>query len=118
MNKNPNVVDPLSQAGVRCYEVFRNGYVAFEREGQLCFGPTSRLSAFLSGSNESFLTGEEAKAKVAQCHNRQRPTRGKTQTVDPDDGFGRTRRCWEAERSKGEWAPEFIRDLIAKIRKS
>jgi hypothetical protein len=110
--------DLLSQAGLRCYEVFRDGAVAFEREGQLCFGPASKLSAFLSGSNESFLVGEEAQDKIAKLHSQQRPTRSQTSRASENDGLAQTRNRWEAERAKGQWSAEFVQGLIAKIRSS
>jgi hypothetical protein len=98
---------------LRCYEVFRDGAVAFEREGQLCFGPASKLSAFLSGSGESFLLGEAARSKIDEHHAQQRPTRSKPGLASETDGLALTRRRWLAERSKGQWTPEFVQKLLA-----
>jgi hypothetical protein len=97
--------DPIAAAGIRCYEVFRDGSLAFEREGQLCFGPASKLSAFLSGSGESFLTGDAAQNKIDSLHATQHPTRSKPQHGNEADGFAQTRKRWETERSKGQWNP-------------
>jgi hypothetical protein len=101
--------DSLLKNGIRCYELFRDGAVAFEREGQLCFGPAAALPEFLAGNAEDFLVGEAAQDKVAKLHAQQRPTRSKTQTVDQDDGFAQTRRRWQSEKASGQWSPEFVR---------
>jgi hypothetical protein len=106
---HPQMHDALLKAGIRCYELFRGGSLAFERDDQLCFGPSDKIQAFLSGGNESFLVGEAAQDKIAKLHAQQRPTRSKSQTVDQNDGFAQTRRRWEAERSSGQWSPEFVR---------
>ena len=33
-----NIADPFAAAALRCYELFRDDWIAFEHEGQLCFG--------------------------------------------------------------------------------
>jgi hypothetical protein len=108
--------DALLNADIRCYELFRDGSIAFEREGTLFFGPASKLSALLSGSDESFLLGEEAKAKIAKLHALQRPTRSKPQIASNTDNFVLIRNRWEAERAKGEWSAQYVQALVAKIR--
>jgi hypothetical protein len=106
---SPTLADPFDAAGLRCYETFRNGSIAFEREGQLCFGPSNKLQAFLSGSNESFLVGDAAQSKVDEHHAQQSPTRSKPQIASETDGLSQTRSRWQTERSKGQWSPEYIR---------
>jgi hypothetical protein len=58
VNDSPNITDSLAAAGIRCYEIFRDGNVAFAREGELYFGPRAKLPALFSGSSESFLSGD------------------------------------------------------------
>jgi hypothetical protein len=84
---------------LRCYETFRNDYLAFEHQGQPCFGPTSRLAAFLSGSTESFLVGDAALAKIDECHAQQHLTCSKPQVAHVDDGLSQTRSRWESEKA-------------------
>jgi hypothetical protein len=98
-----NVADSLAAAGIRCYEFFRDGGIAFEREAQLYFGPSAKLSAFLSGSNESFLNGEEAEARIAELRERagDRPFRSTTPVCADNDGLAQARKRWEVER--GQW---------------
>jgi hypothetical protein len=98
-----NVADPLVAAGIRCYETFRDGSIAFERGAELYFGPREKLSAFLSGSSESFLSGEEAEARIAQLRKRagDRPIRSTPPVSADNDGLATTRRRWESER--GQW---------------
>ena len=101
-------IESLAAVGIRCYEIFRDGNVAFERDGNLCFGPSEKLFAFLSGSAESFLSGEEAEAAIAELRERQgdRPFRRRTPVSD-DDGLAKTRKRWESER--GQWPVDISR---------
>jgi hypothetical protein len=103
------LTDPLTAAGIRCYEIFRDGNMAFEREGTFCFGPSEKISAFFSGSNESFLFGQRAQTAIAQLRKRagDRPFRSTpTPPVSADnDGLATTRKLWEAERVSGQWKP-------------
>jgi len=93
-----------SSTGVRCYEVFRAGRIAFEREGELCFGPQAKLAAFLSGSDESFLVGEAAETAIAEERKQQGESRFRSTTSGSDnDGLAQTRRLWESERASGQW---------------
>jgi hypothetical protein len=84
---------------LRCYETFCNGYLAFEYQGQPCFGPASRLAAFLSGSTESFLVGDAALTKIDECHAQQRSTRSNPQVAKDNDGLSQTRKRWESEKT-------------------
>src|SRR6516162_197649 len=92
-------IDPM-QLGIRCYEFFRDGSIAFERGTELYFGPSAKLSAFLSGSNESFLSGEEAEARIAQLRERalDRSFRSTPPVSADNDGLATTRKRWESER--------------------
>ena len=51
---------------LKCYETFAGGLVAFNYANRFHVGPIAKLAAFFSGSNESFLVGEEAEAQVAR----------------------------------------------------
>jgi hypothetical protein len=93
MNNFSNIADSLAAAGIRCYETFRDGNVAFEREGTLCFGPSEKLSAFLSGSSESFLSGEAAENAIAELRRQQGENRYRSTTTGSDnDSLATTRR--------------------------
>jgi hypothetical protein len=74
--------------------------------------PHQNSAPFLSGSTESFLTDDAAKAKISQCHAQQRPTRSQTSRASENDGLAQTRNRWQAEKAKGQWRPEFIRELL------
>ena len=106
MSNSFNVADPLVAAELRCYEIFRDGSIAFEHKGQLCFGPREKLSAFLSGSSESFLVGEAAEAKIAELREQEGESRyrSRTHVSDENDGLAQTRRRWESERASGLWS--------------
>jgi hypothetical protein len=90
--------DELSQ--LRCYERLQSDYVAFERNGEICYGPISRLAAFLSGSGETFLTGDAALAKIRECQAQQRPARSAPHPVSETDGLSLTRKRWQQEWGK------------------
>jgi len=112
-----NITEPLAAADLRCYELFRDGSIAFVREGQLCFGPTNRLDAFLSANSESFLLGETAQAKIAQLRAQQGQSSYRSTTAGSDeDSLAQTRNRCEAERSAGQWEPEFIRRQLEGLR--
>jgi hypothetical protein len=114
MNDSSNIADSLAAAGIRCYEFFRDGNMAFEREAELYFGPIAKVSAFLSGSNETFLTGEAAKAKIAELRTQQEESRYRSTTTGSDnDSLAQTRR-WESERN--QWAPEYVREQLEALR--
>jgi hypothetical protein len=104
-----NIADTLAAAGIRCYETFRDGSIAFERGVELYFGPSAKLSAFLSGSNETFLTGEAAEARIAELRKRQgdRPFRSTPPVSADNDGLAQARKRWEAER--GQWPVDISR---------
>jgi hypothetical protein len=95
--------NPFAATDLRCYETFCNDYLAFEHQGQIYFGPASRLAAFLSGSTESFLVGDAALTKINECHAQQRSTRSKPQVANIDDGLSQARKRWEAEKASGLW---------------
>jgi hypothetical protein len=103
MRDSSNIADSLAAAGIRCYEVFRDGGIAFERESELCFGPHEKLSAFFSGSSESFLFGQAAQTAIAQSRKRagERPFRSTPPVSAENDGLATTRKRWESER--GQW---------------
>jgi hypothetical protein len=106
--------DPLT--GIRCYEVFRAGRIAFERDGKLCFGPQSKLSAFLTGSDESFFVGEAAQTAIAEERKQQGDSRFRSTTSGSDnDGLAQTRRRWENERASGQWTPEYVRQQLKEL---
>jgi hypothetical protein len=109
VNDSPNITDSLATAGIRCYEIFRDGSIAFEWEGELCFGPSEKVFAALSGSNESFLTGEAAEARIAELRKRagDRSFRSTPPVCADNDGLATTRKRWEAER--GQWAVDISR---------
>jgi hypothetical protein len=89
---------------LKCYELFSGGHVAFARDGHFYFGPTSKLSAFLSGSDESFLADGAAEEKVAELHAPQ--DRRCYSEAAPDSetgGLAKTRARWEQERRSGQW---------------
>jgi hypothetical protein len=101
------LTDSLAATGIRCYEVFRDGAIAFEREGKLCFGPSEKLSAFFSGSSESFLTGQAAQTAIAQLRKGDRPFRSPPPVSAENDGLATTRKRWERERD--QWTLETSR---------
>jgi hypothetical protein len=117
MSSSSNVPDPIAAAALRCYETFRGDSIAFEHEGKLCFGPSEKLCAFFSGSNESFLVGETTQAAIAQQRARagQNPCRSAIPGSD-SDSLAQTRNRWQAERSAGQWAPEYIRKQLEDLR--
>ena len=103
------------QLGIRCYELFRDGNVAFERDGELCFGPSGKLPALLSGNSESFLVGEAALATIAKLRERQGENRFRSTTTGSDnDSLATTRKRWESER--GLWPPEYVREQLKGLR--
>jgi len=97
-------IDPAHHS-IRCYEVFRDDRIAFEHKGQFCFGPRAKLSAFLSGSSESFLFGEEAEAKIAELRKQQGESRFHSISIphSTTDELAATRKRWESERASGQW---------------
>jgi hypothetical protein len=113
-----NVADPLLAAGIRCYETFRGGSIAFEREGTLYFGPSERLSAFFSGSDESFLVGEAAQSAIAELRTQQgeNPYRSTTPGGSDKDSLAQIRKRWQAERDDGQWSPEYVRAQLKGLR--
>ena len=116
MNNFSNIADSLAAAGIRCYEFFRDGSIAFEQGAELYFGPRAKLPAFLSGSSESFLTGEAAQAKVAELRERagDRSFRSTPPVCADNDGLATTRKRWESER--GLWPPEYVREQLKGLR--
>jgi hypothetical protein len=92
----------MSEFPFCCYETFRDGYIAFARGGRFYFGPIAKLSAFLSGSGESFLSDDEAEAKVAELHAQQDNRCHIPQAPDPETLVA-TRKRWEQERRSGYW---------------
>jgi hypothetical protein len=102
VNESSNIADSLAAADVRCYELFRDGAIAFERGGELCFGPSEKLSAFFSGSSESFLTGQAAQTAIAQLRKRagERPFWSTPPVCADNDSLATTRRRWETERNQ------------------
>jgi hypothetical protein len=100
MNNFSKGADSLAATGIRCYEFFHDGNVAFELEGELYFGLRAKLPALLSGSTESFLSGEEAEAKIAESRERSgdRPFRSTPAVCADSDGLAQTRKRWESER--------------------
>ena len=117
-----NITDPLAAAGIRCYETVRGDSIAFEHEGKLCFGPSEKLCAFLSGSSESFLSDQEAENAIAtlrvqQRQNPYRSTPAPIPTAGADtDNLTAILRRWEAERSAGQWEPEYSRKQLEGLR--
>jgi hypothetical protein len=92
---------------LRCYELFRGDYVAFQRDGRFYFGPIAKLSAFLSGSDESFLADDAAEEKVAELHAQQEHRCESKPAPDSEtDGLSTTRQRWEQERRSGHWGKE------------
>src|SRR5262245_42754767 len=116
MNDWSKLAEPLAEAGIRCYELFRDGNVAFEREGIVHFGPQTKLSALLSGSLESFLAGEAAQAKIAQLHAQQKCVRSNSFVDVATDALATTRKRWEAERTSGQWSSEYVREQFKGLR--
>jgi hypothetical protein len=108
-----NIADPLVAAYIRCYETFPGGAIAFEHNGELCFGPQTKLSPFLSGSTESFLVGEAAQAAIAELRGLQGQSRFQSATTGSDnDSLVQIRKRWDAERSAGQWEPAYIREQL------
>ena len=97
-------IDPAHHS-IRCYEVFRDDRIAFEHKGQFCFGPRAKLSAFLSGSSESFFIGEAAEAKIAELREQQGDSRyhSRPHVSNENDELAATRKRWESDRASGQW---------------
>jgi hypothetical protein len=98
----------MSEFPFRCYETFSGGNIAFERDGHFHFGPAAKLSAFLSGSSESFLIDAEAEAKVAELQALQAKSghfcrAGALITASETDNLAIIRKRWEQERSSNKW---------------
>jgi hypothetical protein len=100
--------DPITATGIRCYELFRDDNIAFERDGKLCFGPRTKIPAFLAGSDESFLIGEAAETAISELRKQQGESRFRTTSTPSSttDGLAETRRRWENERANGQWTPK------------
>jgi hypothetical protein len=96
----------MSDLPFKCYETFRDGYIAFERRGRFYFGPIAKLSAFLSGSSESFISDDAAEAKVAELHERQDNRCYSKPHPDSDTELAAARERWEHERRSGQWEKE------------
>jgi hypothetical protein len=97
-------IDPAHHS-IRCYEVFRDDRIAFEHKGQFCFGPRAKLSAFLSGSSESFFIGEAAEAKITELREQQGESRyhSRPHVSNENDELAATRKRWESDRASGQW---------------
>jgi hypothetical protein len=96
----------MSELPFKCYETFRDGYIAFERGGRFYFGPIAKLPALLSGSSESFLLDDAAEAKVAELHERQAANcvrNGADIIASETDQLAITRKRWAHERRSGHW---------------
>jgi len=93
------------ELGIRCYDVFRSGRIAFEREGKLCFGLTAKLFTFLFRSEEILLTNDEAEAKIAELRKRQGESRynSRRPVSNENDELAATRKRWESQRASGQW---------------
>jgi hypothetical protein len=75
------------------------------------------LSAFLSGSGESFLVGDAAEAKIAELRAQQGVSHFRSTTpVSDKDGLSLTRRRWESERTNGLWGAEHIQEQLRRLR--